>query len=368
MTAQLLPALVLHLLLGVALTALVWGCGLGLARTAGLGAVFAYPFGLALVLVAAALALATAWLGIASLLLVASALALTARRGVRLERAVARSLAWGSPAAVGLALALGSYYHGPGRTYDSWAAGDVAFYAGRIAAVRHSLFPFPDLAAAGHHFTYAEVGPSLAGAALSWVPGFDPFLFDAATLPLVGMLSVLAGFALFERPLEARWTDVLVVTTLAASMTSYGSWLVESSPVALAVPLVFPMVALYRKPVTLPRLVAATAVLALLCVGLKVLMLLPLAVLVGAAFLRDHRRSLAGGRGALLAGGLVLVAAAVVAMLFADRRVVRRSRPPAGVHVGDRSQSEGRHAHLLRAGRRRSLPRRPGRPLRRARA
>ena len=107
LTAHLLPALVLHLVLGVALTALVWGCGLGLARAAGLGAVFAYPLGLALVLVAAALALTTAWLGIASLLLAASALALTVRRRVRLRPAVARSVAWGSPAAVGLALALG---------------------------------------------------------------------------------------------------------------------------------------------------------------------------------------------------------------------------------------------------------------------
>ena len=230
---------------------------------------------------------------------------------------IARTLAWGAPAAVGLALALGAYYHGPGRTYDSWAGGDIAFYAGRIAAARHSLFPFPDLAAAGHHFTYAEIGPSLVGAALSWLPGFDPFLFGATTLPLVGMLSVLVGFALLERPVEPRWTDVLVVTTLAVSMTSYGSWLVESSPVALAVPLVFPMYALYRRALTLPRLIGATAVLAFLCVCLKVLMLLPLAVLVGAAVLRDHRRALAGRRGALLAGGLVVVAAAVVVTLFA---------------------------------------------------
>ena len=131
------------------------------------------------------------------------------------------------------------------------------------------------------------------------------------------MLSVLVGFALLERPLQPRWTDVLVVTTLAVSMTAYGSWFVESSPVALAVPLVFPMYALYRKALTLPRLVAAAAVLALLCVCLKVLMLLPLAVLVGASVLRDHWRELWGSRGALLAGGLVLVAVAVVGTLFA---------------------------------------------------
>jgi hypothetical protein len=243
-TAQLLPALVLHVVLGLALTALVWGCGLGLARVGGLGAAFAYPLGLALVLAAAALVLTSAWLGLLSLLILGSAVALSARPGLRLRPEIARTLAGGTPAAVGLALALGAYYHGPGRTYDSWAGGDIAFYAGRIAAVRHSLFPLPDLAAAGHRFTYAEIGPSLLGAALSWLPGFDPFLFGATTLPLVGMLSVLVGFALLERPLEPRWIDVLVVTTLAVSMTSYGSWLVESSPVALAVPLVFPMYAL----------------------------------------------------------------------------------------------------------------------------
>jgi hypothetical protein len=317
LTAQLLPALVLHLVLGLALTTLVWGCGLGLARAAGLDSVFAFPFGLALVLAAAALVLYSPWLGALSLALLVSAPALSLHRRVRLPPEVSRALAWGSPAAVGLALALGSYYHGPGRTYDSWAGGDVAFYAGRIAAVKHSLFPFPDLAAAGHRFTYAEVGPSLVGGALTWFPSFDPFLFGATTLPLVGMMSVLVGFALLERPVQPRWTDVLVVTTLAVSMTSYGSWLVESSPVALAVPLVFPMYALYRRTVTLPMLVSGTALLAFLCVCLKVLMLLPLAVLVGAAVLRDHRRALSGRRGALLVGGLVVVAAAVVATLFA---------------------------------------------------
>ena len=44
---------------------------------------------------------------------------------------------------------------------------------------------------------YAEAGTSFVGAALSWLPGFDPILYQAATLPTFAVASVCVGPALF---------------------------------------------------------------------------------------------------------------------------------------------------------------------------
>ena len=280
---------------------------------------FAYPIGLALVLTAAALELYRPWLGIGSLALLGWPVFLLVR-----HRAVAtnvwvltrRPLAWGSPAALALAVALGAYFHGPGPGYDSGAGGDVAFYAGRIEAARHSLFPFWDLAVAGRHLTYAEVGPSAIGAVLSHVPGFDPFLFGAVTLPLAAMMSILVGIAIVGRPQQqVSGFNVVLVTTLAVAMVHYGSWLVDSSPVTLSLPLAFVLWSLYQDPRSLRSLIAWSALLGALCLFTKVLVLIPLGVLLAAVLLRDHRRLLRGWRLLVFLGCSALLVGAFVAAL-----------------------------------------------------
>lgn len=281
---------------------------------------FAYPAGLTLVLVAAALELYTPWLGIVALALLGWPLFLLVRRRASLAtmwRTVRRPLAWGTPAALALALSLGAYYHGPGPNYDSGAGGDIVFYAGRIAAVRHSLFPFTDLSVAGRHFTYAEVGPSVIGAVLSHLPGFDPFLFNAVALPLAAMLSVLIGLGIVGRPQRnVRGADVLIVTMLSVAMLHYGSWLVESSPVTLSIALAFAMWVLYREPRALRWLIAWSALLAVLSLFTKVLILIPLGVLFCAVLLRDHRRNLRTRDVVLLGAGAAVVLVGVAGSLF----------------------------------------------------
>jgi hypothetical protein len=316
------PAVVYHLLLGLGLFCLLWAAGLGVVATfpgssdVRARAAFAYPAGLALAFAAAALYLYRSWLGVLSIaLLLAPIVLLVLRQGLAKDvwRLARRPLAFGGPAAVGLALGLGTYFHGPDRAHDSGAGGDVVFYAGRIVAARHSLFPFWDLAAAGHRYTYAESGPSVLGAPLSHLRGFDPFLFNATTLPLVMLLSVLVGIGLIDRRRgpASRGLDVLVVSMLAVSMVPYPSWMVESSPVTLAVPLAFSMYGLYRYSFSARATLGWVGLLAVAAFLTKIVVLVPLGILVGAALWRDHRQRLAERRFGL-AGGLGVVAAALV--------------------------------------------------------
>jgi hypothetical protein len=349
--------------LGVVLAGVVWASGLGIVAALRGGRdqyVFAYPVGLALVLAAAAFELYRPWLGIVSVAILGWPMFLLVRHrevAANVWRVSRRPLAWGGPSALALAVSLGAYFHGPGPSYDSGAGGDIVFYAGRIAAVRHSLFPFTDLAVAGRHFTYAEVGPSAIGAVVSHFPAFDPFLFGAVTLPLASMLSVLVGIALVGRPQrDVRGADVVLVTMLAFAMVLYASTLVESSPVTLSLPLAFAMWALYREPRSLWSLIAWSALLGTLCLCTKVLVLIPLGVLFCAVLLRDHRQHLSRKESLFLGVGAALVCAAVVGTLFASaswfsnlfdlrfgtvndirglRQVTRTQYAPAGVILND---------------------------------
>ena len=320
-------ALVYHLVLGFALFVLLWTAGLGVVATlvrsgdVRAHAAFAYPAGLALAFAAAALFLYRSWLGVASVVILLAPIVLLVRRQdiVRnVWRLARRPLAFGGPPAVGLALALGTYFHGPDRTHDSGASGDIVFYAGRIFAARHSLFPFSDLAAAGHRYTYAESGPSILGAPLTHLAGFDPFLFDATALPLAMSLSVLVGIGLIDRvaPAPDGWA-VLVVSTLMVAMFPYPSWIVESSPVTLAVPLSFSLYALYRYSNSVRAVLGWTALLAVAAFLTKVMVVVPLGILACAALVRDHRQRLTERRFGLgVAGAIGIAVAVLVSTLF----------------------------------------------------
>ena len=325
MVEHLTLAVLVQLAVAFVLTAIAWGVGLGVlssprpAEVSRVPAEFAYPIGLALTFVAAGLLLVRPWLGVVSLVVIGWPLGRLVRQpafALAVWRCARRPLALGVPPAVALAVALGWYYHGPGPTYDSNAGGDIAFYAGRIIAIRYSLFPFSDLAAAGRHYTHGEVGASLLGGAFSYLPRFDPFLFNATALPLAGMLSLLVGFALLPRTATRSARDLFVAVTVATGMVSYVSWFVESVPVTLSAPLAFSIYALYRRRSSLGALVGLTALLAALCLATKVLVLLPLAVLAATPLVRDHRNSLRGRAVWVAVAAIVIAAAAVIATLF----------------------------------------------------
>ena len=229
-----LGAILLHAALGVVLALLVWSVGLGIVPRR---PPIAYAVGLLAVAAAALAILISPWLALVALPLLGGALA-RARPGPAFTP-LARAL----PAALGLGIALGFLLRPPSATHDSNAYGDFLYYAQKALAARESIAPLRDYLVEGQRSTYVEAAPALLGGALTHVPGFDAFLFGAASLPafLVAALAVGAGLTLRRLPRDTWLLALLGITCIA-----YPTWLTESAPVALAVPLAFPLYTLWR--------------------------------------------------------------------------------------------------------------------------
>jgi hypothetical protein len=315
--AQLTVAIVLHGLLGVALALLVWGVGLGLRallRRDVIEAVDAYALGLLAVTVAATGVLLTpwAWLGAAPLLaalLLVAALSPGARPCAL--PAAARTLGLGLMPLLAFGVALGVLFHGPTEELDSRAFGDMLFYVNKVVSAGRSVVPFDDLLAEGQQIIYAEAAPSFIGAAASVFPGVDPILLQAATFPAFLLSALLVGLPLAG--IAPRATG-LTVGILAVSAVPYPSWLTESPPVAVALPLTLSLYRLWASPGSDLRLVAVSAIVALGLFATKVVAGLALAIIVLTELIRRAR---AGGRAAVLLGAVLAIGGTVVALLFA---------------------------------------------------
>lgn len=302
-------AILYHAALGIALAALLWAVGAGwLAFARGLDPVHAYPLGLLTVLTAAALVLVSPWLALLAVPLVAVPLGLAWRARTAVGPA-ARLLAWALPPIGGLAVSLGYFLHGPSRTLDSNTFGDVVWYVAKLASAKESLVPLRDLEVAGFHLWHAELGPTLLGAVVTKLPGTDPFLFQTSLLPAFLLASLACGLAVV-RPILLP-AQRLALALLGVAMVAYPSWLAESPPVALALPLAFSIFALAWTSLPARRLALVGAVVALDLLLTKGLVLVVLAVLLAPVLAREVRtrqRALAAAGLALL-GGLVLVLA-----------------------------------------------------------
>ena len=111
--AALVSAVLLHVVLGLALAALVWGVGAGLVAGRG-DAVDGYPFGLLAVAAAAFLVLASPWLAVVSVPLVVAPLV-----RVRLPRVGLHAAAIAAVPVFAVPIAFGLMYHGPTDTLAS---------------------------------------------------------------------------------------------------------------------------------------------------------------------------------------------------------------------------------------------------------
>ena len=285
---ELTVAIVAHAGLGVAVAAAVWAVGLGCVRGLREGDGRAYAFGLLVLSVAALLVVASPWLGPVALVLVLAPLARLRRSGDVFRRAVS-PFAWSLPAALGLGLALGLLNHGPTEEEDSTAYGDMLFYAAKTVAATESLFPFRDLTVEGENHVWVETGWTFLAAALSWLPGVDVVLLQAATAPAFLVAAVAIGVGLLPVP-ERRSASLPVAAVLAVSFIAYPTWLAESPPVALAVPLAFPVYALWRR-----RLPPAWFAVAVTAIGVDLFLTkgfggIPFAVVATVVLLRDHAR------------------------------------------------------------------------------
>ena len=312
---DLTAGLVLHALLGVVLAGVVWAVGLG---THPARRVFAYPVGLLVVVVAAFLTLVTPWLSPVSVVLV---VALLIRARPAFANAVGRvrsPVLWALPGALALPVALGSHLHGPTAELDSNAYGDMLFYAAKLVSAHESVFPFRDLLVEGESSAYVEAGTTFLGAALAWLPGFDPILFQTTTMPAFLLTSVPIGLGLLGRrpgsPDAERWLPVTGL--LAATMIAYPTWVTESPPVAATLPLAFSLYVIACERLPLWQLVGVASACAVDFVLTKGFGGVVLLVIVGYAFARDHLRELDTRRALALGGAAALLAGGAAAFLF----------------------------------------------------
>jgi hypothetical protein len=324
-------SVVLHTVLGVALAGVVWAVGLGYLRALTRGrmgrveAVDAYPLGLLAVTVYAVLVLLEPWLGLlAAALVLAPVVGLLRDRGELsvLLRPLAGPFLWALPAVAGFSIVLGVLLHGPDEERDSRAFGDMFFYVNKLVSAADSLIPFRDLLAEGQNIIYVEGAPSFVGAMLSDLPGLDPVLFHTSVLPAFLLSSLCIGLALFERD-ESRtaraaafWPAVLAL--LLVAMVPYPTWLTESPPLAVSLPLTFSLYRLWAdERMELTRFVVLGSVLGVDLLLTKVVAAIPLAVLVVFALYRRYRSHPSFRRIALGVGvGLSVAAAVMIALLF----------------------------------------------------
>jgi hypothetical protein len=307
---QLTLAIFVHAVLGVLLAALVWAAGYGLvaaARRAGLdlgpARVVAYPAGLLLTLLVCACVLVTPWLGLIPGLVLAISLWHALRTRPAIAHRAAELVAWALPAAIGPGVVLGFFLHGPTDRVDSNAFGDVVWYAAKVASAKESLFPFRDLAAAGVHLWRSEIGPTLIGAVVTRLPVTDPFLFHTTLLPTFALVSLCIGFSQLRPRASSTWTERTALALLAAAAVAYPSWLAESPPVTLALPLGFSIYALMREGLA-PKVFATGVTLVALDLALtKALVLVPFAILASFAA-HERYRPMARSSLAMMAAGV----------------------------------------------------------------
>jgi hypothetical protein len=310
-------ALLLHLGLGIAVTAAIFGCGGGLVRLCrrgdpSLGDLLLGAFlpGTLLLAAAAALVLAVPHGGVLALALLACSL--LPLHGYRPERAaLARAgevVLLSLPAAAALGAVMSFRWHGPTGTLAGAPLGDMTTYAAWANTLTQHLAPLPNYGVEGATAGYGHQLVPLLMAALLRFSWFDPYLFMSASLvvmlalSLAVMISLLAGSGAANSSGSLwRWT---VIGLVIASPT-YPSWVVESPPVAFLLPIVISTFYLSRHAVGRPIAATGTVIL-----GAAVSKIVAAAVFVP-LLLPDFRR-MAVGRLKLL-----LPAFAVAALLIA---------------------------------------------------
>jgi hypothetical protein len=339
---SLIAGLALHVAIGVALAVVTWSIGLGVqllvARSRdvrGTHAVFAYPIGLLALVLAAFAVLVDAWLAVpVALLAIAPLAALVRARGrlAPLARACAEPFLYALAGIAGLPVALGLLLHGPTATLDSNAYGDMLFYAAKLVSAADSVLPFRDLTVEGEPSAYVEAGSSFLGGALAWIPGLDPVLFQTTALPAFALAALAIGIGVLPRPAGPGQRFLPVAGLLAAALVAYPTWITDSPPVALTLPLACSLYVMATERIPLATLVAVSLVIALDLFLTKGFAAAMFVFVFCWAFVRDHargidRRVLLLGAGAVVAIGIALLAFFLATSGWLTERLALSFRP-----------------------------------------
>jgi hypothetical protein len=241
-------ALALHTLQHAALGCLtsmgIWAAGAGLTRLmmrdsrAGLAEILipAFPVSVALLAALVSTALVIPWgRSIAIIVWLASLIPLTSWRPPR-DQIVAASKAALSiiPFAIAFGIWLALLWHGPTETLPGSPTGDLTFYVGNTWSLASQAFPFRNLgyanSEAGVYFN--SLYPAL-GAALLYLPNFDPFLFllasGGASYVLLSAL-MLHLYVADRASASVALFDVLMLVLAVIVAARYPYWVAESIP------------------------------------------------------------------------------------------------------------------------------------------
>lgn len=264
---------------------------------------YAYPLGLLYVSLASAMILLDArltWVGISALLLPGLVAVLRHIPIPKNEIKMALGpLATALPFVLVFALTLGVAWHGPTADLAGSPMGDLVGYVAKLYSLKVSLVPHPDLLVEGvGQGDYTRIVPSLIGAVLAHLPGFDAFLFYAVTCSAFFLLSVGLAIRFWcqgnvlsgteHGVVSALWL-IVVFPLLLLSSVAYPSWIVESPPVAFAVPLGFGVFALaHDRRISTVRFMVLTAAFVVCTFLTKVFLLIPFVALLGLSLLAER--------------------------------------------------------------------------------
>ncbi len=242
----------LHLLLGLGFGAAVWIAGAGVVLWSG-AAVHLDDLTLRAFLPGAALAGAAALVAVAvprgwmfGLVfgLLAAAPVTRLRPDGRAVARLLRPLLICGPFVLGFGAILAFRYHGPSDTLAGSPVGDTTIYVGVSETLTKHLVPLYNYGAEGFRIGYANLLPSLLAAALLRLRWFDPYLFFAATLPVLSlawlavMLSALSRAAVkLGGPAPGR-LHLAALGVLMLGMLRSPSMIPSSPPFVFMLPVV----------------------------------------------------------------------------------------------------------------------------------
>jgi len=264
-------------------------------------ALIGYPIGLAITVMLAAVAVVVPggrWL--ASILLIMTWLPAAFWRPAVGELAdMGLTVARCAAPAAGFAAFMALLWHGPTATLSASTLGDLVHSYASVHMLTEHPYPFWHLGSEGDLMPYENMAPMAIAAALIVFPGFDGMLFLTASLAMFFSLWLALGLVAVRRAVQSDPAEelgglgiaVVIALVLAGSRTP--SFVVESPPIAFALPLLFSISYLAWKSSGDVGSSLLTAIGATVGAALsKVVLLLPLGLLAGvdaAVHLKDHR-------------------------------------------------------------------------------
>ena len=232
-----------HAILGCLTSIGVWAAGAGISRLAqrdsraGLAQILipAFPVSLVLLAILLSIALILPWgRSIAIVVWLACLTPLVNWRPPHQQIVAFLKAALGIiPFAIAFGIWLALLWHGPTETLSGSPTGDLTYYAGNLWSLARQAYPLANLGYANGTAGYFNFLYPAFGAALLYLPNFDPFLFLLASggTSYVLLSALMLHLYVAERAVRPIGMSVLLVLVLSIVVAArYPYWVAESIP------------------------------------------------------------------------------------------------------------------------------------------